>query len=1201
MAMVTFGVLGPLTARDDRGPIRLKGPRHRSVLARLLVARGRVVPVSWLIDDLWDVPPAGALGALQTFVADLRKALEPGRPPRAPSRLLITSPPGYALRTDPGEVDALRFESLLAQAADLPAEQARESLDTALGLWRGPAYAEFADQGWAAGEAARLSELRLLAVERRASAVLRSGRAAEAIPDLEAHVTGHPLREDGWRLLALALYRTGRQGDALGTLRRARKALREELGVDPGEDLRHLEADILAQSPHLTAGPSDHGFSDATTPDPGPRVLRAPDALRNEPDQPAAGPADQIPRSHRPGSGGRPFVGRVAELGELERAAAGVVAGRSGLVLVSGAAGAGKTALVRTLARRLERDGWHTAWGSSPELPGAPAAWPWAQIHADLTAAARDASPAATDAASSSVSVRDEGDRWGGGSQGVWFRRRRGIVAAIAAFAAERPLLLVLDDLHWADEETLALLTMLAAELGPAPVLVVGTYRSTEISPELGETLGRVARAEPTRIYLGGLTEAQVSELVRAVATREMSDGDARTIHARSGGNPFFVRELTRVWESEGEQALHTVPAGVRDVIRHRLAALPDVTRTHLRQAAVLGDEVDLDVLIPLTGADEDRVLDSVESALLAGFLVERDADRSRFAHALVREALYEDIPHARRARWHATAAGIVERLRPGDVETIAHHCLRAQGRAGAARTARYARAAAERAERRSAPHEAARLWRETLAALDQISAERRDAAQIGEDMLSVQNGGGGDVRTAGGTDAGGIRFGGGGDVGMTGGVDGGGVRNSGGGGVRERLVAVMGLGRALAVCGELPESRRFRAEAVGAAEAIGDPVLTAKVIGSFDVPAIWTANDDPALSARLVDAAERTLAALPPGHERERARLLVTIAMERRADPGRRGERAAREAEEIARRSDDRTLLAYALNGRYMQSFHRAGLAPERAAIGAALLGLSDGHDEMVTFAVLGRLVLLQASAALADLEAADRHAEAADRLAERHDLPLVGVFTTWYAALRLAVLGRTDEARTAYRTAAARLGGTGMPGVEDGILPLALLCLEVGEGVDRGRSREAAVGAWCWRDGGPAGVVELAGAEWGPYESWARPLVLLAQGRRGEAFEAARAVPDSPPDLLLEARTCLHVIAVVATAEEPIDPAGRRLLERLRERLLPAEGELAGAGSGLVTLGPVALYLGHLAAALGRQDEAAGYFRKATPVAGA
>ncbi|GAA1674002.1 hypothetical protein GCM10009733_083800 [Nonomuraea maheshkhaliensis] len=1154
--MVTFGVLGPLTAGDDRGPIRLKGPRHRSVLARLLVARGRVVPVSWLIDDLWDVPPAGALGALQTFVADLRKALEPGRPPRAPSRLLITSPPGYALRAEPADVDALRFESLLAQAADLPAEQARESLDTALGLWRGPAYAEFADQGWAAGEAARLSELRLLAVERRASAALSSGRAAESIPDLEAHVTGHPLREDGWRLLALALYRTGRQGDALGTLRRARKVLREELGVDPGEDLRHLEADILAQSPHLTAGPPDHSPRPNSGPDSGGR----PFAESDEVESPGGRFGERVTGQDAPGFGGRPLVGRVAELGELERAAAGVVAGRSGLVLVSGAAGAGKTALVRTLARRLERDGWHTAWGTSPELPGAPAAWPWAQIHAALIAKpaptgptqpaqTHAAHPAPTDATPTPTAAVDtEGD-----PQAARFRRHRAIVSSLAAFAADRPLLLVLDDLHWADEETLALLTMLAADLGPAPVLVVGTYRATEISPELAETLGRVARAEPVRIYLGGLTEAQVRELVRAVVGREMSDGDARTIHARSGGNPFFVRELTRVWESEGEQALHAVPAGVRDVIRHRLAALPDATRTHLRQAAVLGEEVDLDVLIPLTGAGEDRVLDSVESALLAGFLVERDADRSRFAHALVREALYEDVPHARRARWHATAAGIVERLRPGDVETIAHHCLRAQGRAGAARTARYARAAAERAERRSAPHEAARLWRETLAALEQVPP--------------VQGDRGGDAWT---------------DDGV------------GRGGVSERLVAVMGLGRALAMSGELQESRRYRAEAVGAAEAIGDPVLTAKVIGSFDVPAIWTANDDPALSARLVDAAERTLAALPPGHESERARLLVTIAMERRADPGQRGERAAREAEEIARRSDDRTLLAYALNGRYMQSFHRAGLAPERAEIGSALLRLSAGDDGMVPFEVLGRLVLLQASAALADLEAADRHAEAADRLAERHDLPLVGVFTTWYAALRLAAEGRTDEARTAYRTAAARLGGIGMPGVEDGILPLALLCLEVAGGV-RSWPGDGSAGAGFWRGEGPAGVVELAGDDWGPYERWARPLILLAQGRRDEACEAARAVPGSPPDLLLEARTCLHAVAVVATAERPLDPDGRLLLERLRERLLPAEGELAGAGSGLVTLGPVALYLGHLATALGRTDEAAGHFRKA------
>ncbi|MBF8194627.1 AfsR/SARP family transcriptional regulator, partial [Nonomuraea sp. K274] len=254
--MVSFGVLGPLTAENEHGPVNLKGPRHRAVLARLLVARGRVVPVRWLIGDLWDDPPEGALGAVQTFVGALRKALEPDRPPRTPSRLLVTASPGYALRPDPGAVDAWRFETALAASARLmaggEAEQARVLLDEALMWWRGPAYAEFADEGWARGEAARLGELRPLAVERRAEAALASGQAAESVPDLEAHVAGEPLREDGWRLLALALYRTGRQGDALATLRRARRVLRTELGVDPGPNLRRLETDILTQAPHLT-------------------------------------------------------------------------------------------------------------------------------------------------------------------------------------------------------------------------------------------------------------------------------------------------------------------------------------------------------------------------------------------------------------------------------------------------------------------------------------------------------------------------------------------------------------------------------------------------------------------------------------------------------------------------------------------------------------------------------------------------------------------------------------------------------------------------------------------------------------------------------------------------------------------------------------------------------------------------------------
>ncbi|WP_344016062.1 BTAD domain-containing putative transcriptional regulator [Pseudonocardia xinjiangensis] len=1074
--MVGFGVLGPVEAANEHGPIDLKGLRHRAVLARLLVAGGRAVPVTRLIDDLWDEPSDGALGAVQTFVGALRKALEPDRPPRTPARLLVTAPPGYALRAGPEAVDAWRFEAAVGAAgrllADGRAEDARRLLDEGLGLWRGPAYAEFAEQGWARGEAVRLDELRLLAVERRAEAGLAAGRAAESVPDLEAHVAAHPLREDGRRLLALALYRTGRQGDALATLRRGRTVLRAELGVDPGPGLRQLEADILVQAPQLAAPPAPRRQSPAPAPVARPRPV------------------------------GHPFVGRAGELAELQDAGqAAVTAGRPRLVLLSGAAGAGKTALATTLTERLAATGWTTAWGASPEQRGAPAAWPWARMRESLTAAG----PTPPDPAGAA----------GGDPVAARFLRHRAIGSFLAGISERGPVLLVFDDLHWADEETLALLTALAADPDAGPVLVVGTYRSTEISAGLAEALGRAARTEPARIYLGGLTEPQVREMVEALTDRGTAPGDARAIHARSGGNPFFVRELVRLWEAEGDAGLHAVPAGVRDVIRHRLARLAEPARTHLHLAAVIGPEVDLDVLVPLAG-DEEQVLASVEAAVLAGFLVEQDADRVRFTHALVQETLYHDITRARRARRHAAAAEIIERIRPGDVEAIAHHVLRAGSRATAARTARWARAAAERAERRVAPHEAARLWRQTVVALDRTG-----------DGAAESDG-------------------------------------------RERLEAVMGLVRALAVTGELQQARSHRATAVTAAEALGDPLLTARVLGSFDVPAIWTANDDEALSVRLAAAAERALGAMPADRESERGRLLVTIAMERRADAGRRGAEAAREAETIARRLGDPTLLAFALNGRFLQTFHRAGLAPERARIGEELLDLAARHRGLVTFEVLGHLILVQARAALADLVAADQHAAAADELADRYELPLVGVFTDWYAALRLAVTGPPDGTATAYRAAARRLTGTGMSGLEDGILPLALLSLTAPDM--------------------PTGVDD---ARWGAYERWARPLVLFAHGHGDQALTAARAVPDSPRDLLFEARTCLHAMTAIRTGDRPA-------MERLYARLLPAAGELAGAGSGLLTLGPAAHHLGNLSAALGRPHQARGHFRQAGAIAG-
>ncbi|GAA4587301.1 DNA-binding SARP family transcriptional activator [Actinoplanes octamycinicus] len=624
MSEIRFGVLGPLIAVDAAGRrVGLKGPMHRAVLGRLLVARRRVVPVGDLVADLWVAPPDGAVAAVRTFVAALRRALEPDRPPRAPASLLVTEGLGYALRPTGQAVDAWRFEAA-ARSTD-PAV-----LDEALGWWRGPAYADFPEAPWAAADRARLTELRLQAVESRAAARLD----AAAIADLDAHVTAHPWREEGWRLLALALYRTGRQGDALAVLRRARTLLVEQLGVDPGPALRRLEEDVLRQAPGLDPGAAD----------------------------------------------------------PLARAA---------------------------------------------------------------------------------------------------------------------------------------------------------------------EAYDRVA------------------------------------------------------------------------------------------------------------------------------------------------------------------------------------------------------------------------------------------------------------------------------------------------GGARARLEPAVGLLRALAVTGAggLRTAREQRAAAVVAAEQLGDPELTARVIGAYDVPAVWPRADDPDRAAGIVAAAARTLAALPAGHPAARARLLATIGLEARGTTDPWPGECARQAEAIARELDDPALLAFALNASWMQRCHRTGLAAERDAIGAELIALAGRHG-LVTAEVLGHLVRVQARAALGDLAGADRHAAAAGGLGVRHELPLVEVFTAGYAALREDLDGAGYPAvERAYRALGERLDAAGMPGVGDGLVALALL----GARLRRGRELGAFEG-------------------FGSYATWVLPLW---------DHRALRDLPDPPPGLLAEALWWLLGKAAVTSGDRP-------MMRRARTALGPAAGEVAGAGTGMIAIGTVGEQLANLDQAL-------------------
>ena len=229
------------------------GPKQRAVLALLLVAAGRVVPAERLAEELWNgCPPPGAAGTLRSYVSRLRRLLRP-------DAALIARGGGYALAAKPGQLDASGFEQLVGAGRDMlergETAVAADRFRAALGLWRGRALADVAGVESLALEGARLEELRLVAVECRIEADLELGLAAEVTGELESLVAEHPFRERLWRLLVLALYRSQRQADALAAYRRARAMLAQELGIEPGEELRRLEQAVLRQEVPAAARP----------------------------------------------------------------------------------------------------------------------------------------------------------------------------------------------------------------------------------------------------------------------------------------------------------------------------------------------------------------------------------------------------------------------------------------------------------------------------------------------------------------------------------------------------------------------------------------------------------------------------------------------------------------------------------------------------------------------------------------------------------------------------------------------------------------------------------------------------------------------------------------------------------------------------------------------------------------------------------
>jgi DNA-binding SARP family transcriptional activator len=654
---VRFGLLGNLDVVDDDGrPVEIAGTQPRTLVAVLLVASGRVVPVDSILDAIWgEQLPVSAPGTLQSYVSRLRRALEPGRGRREDAKLLVWDPPGYRLDVDPVDVDFRRFESLadegrlLLDKGDL--EDARRVLVEADALWRGPALVEFADREFAQGTAARLEERRLAAIEDRIEADLRLGRHAAASGELVELVALHPLREDLQAKLALALYRSGRQADALRTLHEAGRTLREELGVEPSRPLRDLESQILAHDPAL-----DHAGRDR----------------RPQPQPSAPAPAVDLGEGEAADDGSG-LVGRRRELTALLSALDDAGRGTR-TVVVEGEPGIGKTRLVEELAARAADRGARVAWGRAHEGEAAPAFWPWLDVLRPLVEAVNAGGgvvPAELDRL-----LAPTGEAATGEAGAARFRLFESVMATLGVAAGDRPLVIVLDDIQWADPASLELVAHLATRLREERVLLVATVRELEIgrNDAVVDALAALARRPGSqRLHLHGLDAHDTGDLLARIAGRSVSAELATAIHVRADGNPFYATELARllaVDELDGVATLAGVdiPAGVRDVVRRRLARLPASAGELLQVAAVIGRDIELDVLARAA----DRPVDA-EPALLHRLLVAPDAPAIgwRFAHALVREVLVDDLSSLRQARLHLRVADAIVEL-SGDTDDVA-------------------------------------------------------------------------------------------------------------------------------------------------------------------------------------------------------------------------------------------------------------------------------------------------------------------------------------------------------------------------------------------------------------------------------------------------------------------------------------------------------------------------------------------------
>jgi DNA-binding SARP family transcriptional activator len=594
--VLRVNVLGPVRAWIDHDEIDLGAARQRAVFAVLAAHTGRPVGRDELINAIWgDSPPATAVGSIYTYVSGLRRAL--------PANMLGTASGGYVLRLDPAALDSARFQQLRSAAADAgDPRTAVRRLDEALELWHGDAYATLAGP-FLELDRQRLAELRLAAAEQRARIRLDSGDDDALIAELTGLVKDHPLHEPLHELLMRALHRAGRHAEALEVFRAARRTLVTELGIEPGPALRALQRRVLTGS----------------VPEPSRTVVPTP-----------------IAKALRDGLAGRDPHGRTREIALLRDLVRQVAGGTGGAVWIEGEAGIGKTELLTHAFGDAAASGCRVAWGAADQLGSGVPLQVLSRALGLETASRRPRSPVAEPAVAEAEFAEDQ------------------IVAAVRQACASAPLILIVDDMQWADTATIRVWERLLALRGRLPLLLVAAAR-----PETTPLHGPPLRLEP-------LGPAELDRLVTSLVGAPPG-ANLRALVGRTGGNPLYARELIAallrqkaIKDAEvGPDVTVDPPQTLLDAVQTTIDLLRPETREVLRLAALLGSEFSVSEVVAVTGRSALDLVGALEEALTASVLVDSGTDLA-FRHPFLREALAESIPPALRAGLHRHAAEVL-------------------------------------------------------------------------------------------------------------------------------------------------------------------------------------------------------------------------------------------------------------------------------------------------------------------------------------------------------------------------------------------------------------------------------------------------------------------------------------------------------------------------------------------------------------